>query len=102
MSMTTWDGSSEDAAVWTAYPESVSSAVAYDAPKLGRVRILPVYVFAATSPVDPEVDEVHIQDDGKRGAAWARGEALEFASRDNGTVGRLLRTEKMRWRPWVR
>lgn len=91
-----------DAATWTpSLVEPAPAAETYQPPKCGRVRVFPVYVFAATDPADPDVDEISITDVDKQGEAWARREATVEVAKVGGTVGRLLRKEQLRWRPYA-
>jgi hypothetical protein len=91
-----------DAATWTPpLAEPAPTAGTYQPPKYGRVRVFPVYVFAATSPTDPDVDELSITDLDKLGEAWARREATAEAAKVGGTVGRLLRKERLRQLPYA-
>lgn len=87
-----------DAATWTPEP---APAEPYQPPKYGRVRVYPLYVFAATCPTDPEVDEIHIADLDKQGLEWAKAKAVSTAAGTAGTVGRYLRRETARWQPYA-
>jgi hypothetical protein len=80
----------------------VEPAIDWDAvlPRISkRVRIAPIHIFAASDPTDVDVDEVPVVDYDKQGEEWARTQAATLVG--NGTVGRLLRTETLRYRPFV-
>lgn len=81
--------------------ELAPSGSAVEAPKYGRVRVCPQYIFAAVGSNDPEIDEIWITDLDKKGRDWARTEAVQEAAKIGATVGRLLRTEQYRWRPYA-
>lgn len=94
------DEPGEDAATWTAEVESpVAAAPKCEAPKYGRVRVFPVYVFADSQSTDGT--EFWITDYDKQGEAAARQQAEVMASENGGAVGRLLRKEKFRWLPYA-
>lgn len=92
-----------DAATWSANPEpeSAEPVLDYEPPKYGRVRVYPIYIFAAYDPTDPEVDEIWITDWDKAGKEAARQAALAEAAKCGGTVGRLLRKDSFRWLPYA-
>lgn len=95
------DRLTEDAATWSPHTEPGNTPPPSTS-KLGRVRILPLYVFATTDPHDPDLDEIWIADDDNQGEVWARAQAEAECAPHNATVGRLLRVEKQRVRPWAK
>lgn len=90
----------EDAATWTAEPEPTPEPATYQPPKYGRVRCYPWYQFALTDPANPDADEIWIVDYDKAGEDAARQQAIELAG-PGAIVGRLLRKETFRWRPYA-
>lgn len=89
-----------DAASWSPVADRPEPPV-IQAPKYGRVRVYPVYVFSATDPSEPERDEIWVTDYDKQGEVWARRQAETTAGEADGAVGRLLRKEKFRWLPYA-
>lgn len=89
-----------DAATWTPPPPEPEATLARPQPRYGRVRVYPIYVFSVYDPTDPDVTEVHVVDLAKQGEAAARAKAVATAP-PGGMVGRRLRIEQYRWRPWA-
>lgn len=96
------DEPGEDAATWTPSEQAGPAGRRerlFPSPKLGRVRVFPIYVFPDTSTTDPDRCEIWITDYDKQGLTWAAKQAEAVAAENGGRVGSLLRKEQCRWHP---